>query len=110
MTLTSVLDFARISHPNAEILEDHLVPLEDGATDALAFNSGMAAIVSALLQRLGPGEQAPVLIDVPRGSSIESWLIGEGFEVTRRLTRMVRGYAQPGNPQLSFAIAGFEYG
>src|SRR5256885_9534917 len=29
------LIYARISHPNAEILEDHLVPLEAGATDAL---------------------------------------------------------------------------
>ena len=69
-----------------------------------------AAIVSALLERLAPGEQSPVLIDVPRGSAIESWLIGEEFEVTRRLTRMVRGAAQLGNPQLLFAIAGFEYG
>src|SRR5580698_3297165 len=34
------LIYARISHPNAEILEDHLVPLESGAVDALAFNSG----------------------------------------------------------------------
>ncbi len=41
------LIYARISHPNAEILEDHLVPLEAGATDALAFNSGMAAIMTA---------------------------------------------------------------
>jgi len=69
-----------------------------------------AEIVSALLERLNPGEQTPVLIDVPRKSSIESWLIGEGFEVTRRLTRMVRGTAQMGAPELLFAIAGFEYG
>lgn len=41
------LIYARISHPNAEILEDHLVPLEPGATAALAFNSGMAAIMTA---------------------------------------------------------------
>jgi hypothetical protein len=69
-----------------------------------------AAIVSALLDQLNPGEQSPVLIDVPRGSSIESWLIGEGFQVTRRLTRMVRGYAQLPRAELLFAIAGFEYG
>jgi GNAT superfamily N-acetyltransferase len=69
-----------------------------------------AAIVSALLERANPGEHCPVLIDVPRGSGLESWLIGEGFEVTRRLTRMVRGYTESGNPQLLFAIAGFEYG
>lgn len=41
------LVYARISHPNAEILEDHLVPLEAGAAAALAFNSGMAAIMTA---------------------------------------------------------------
>jgi len=41
------LIYARISHPNAEILEDQLVPLEPGATDALVFNSGMAAIMTA---------------------------------------------------------------
>ncbi len=43
----AALIYSRISHPNAEILEDHLVPLEPGATDALAFNSGMAAIMTA---------------------------------------------------------------
>ena len=37
------LIYARISHPNAEMLEDRLVPLEPGATDSLVFNSGMAA-------------------------------------------------------------------
>lgn len=41
------LIYARISHPNAEILEDQLVPLETGATDAIVFNSGMAAIMTA---------------------------------------------------------------
>ena len=41
------LIYARISHPNAEILEDQLVPLEPGGTDALVFNSGMAAIMTA---------------------------------------------------------------
>jgi len=69
-----------------------------------------SAIVSALLERCNPSEQSPVVIDVPGGSSIEPWLIAEGFEVTRRLTRMVRGYAQLGSPELLFAIAGFEYG
>ncbi len=41
------LIYSRISHPNAEILEDHLVPLEPGANSALVFNSGMAAIMTA---------------------------------------------------------------
>jgi methionine-gamma-lyase len=38
------LIYARISHPNAEILEDQIVPLEPGARAAVVFNSGMAAI------------------------------------------------------------------
>src|SRR5512133_3252285 len=42
------LIYSRISHPNAEILEDQIVPLEPGATAAAVFNSGMAAIMTAL--------------------------------------------------------------
>jgi len=41
------LIYSRISHPNAEILEDQIVPLELGARDAAVFNSGMAAIMTA---------------------------------------------------------------
>lgn len=40
------LIYARISHPNAEILEDQVVPLEPGAKASAVFNSGMAAISS----------------------------------------------------------------
>src|SRR6478609_11180452 len=42
------LIYSRFSHPNAEILEDQIVPLEAGATEAAVFNSGMAAIMTAL--------------------------------------------------------------
>lgn len=38
------LIYARLSHANAEILEDQIVPLEPGARAAAIFNSGMAAI------------------------------------------------------------------
>ena len=38
------LIYARLSHPNAEILEDQIVPLEPGARASVVFNSGMAAI------------------------------------------------------------------
>jgi methionine-gamma-lyase len=38
------LIYSRLSHPNAEILEDQVVPLERGAQAAAVFNSGMAAI------------------------------------------------------------------
>src|SRR6476661_2440107 len=41
------LVYSRFSHPNAEILEDQIVPLEQGATHAAVFNSGMAAIMTA---------------------------------------------------------------
>src|SRR6476659_3358855 len=38
------LIFSLLSHPNAEIVEDQVVPLERGAEEAAVFNSGMAAI------------------------------------------------------------------
>jgi cystathionine beta-lyase/cystathionine gamma-synthase len=41
------LIYSRFSHPNAEIFEDQVVPLEAGARDAAVFNSGMAAIMTA---------------------------------------------------------------
>src|SRR3984885_6770899 len=49
------LIYSRFNHPNAEILEGQLVPLERGAEAGLVFNSGMAAIMSALLSLLKPG-------------------------------------------------------
>jgi methionine-gamma-lyase len=49
------LIYARINHPNAEILEDQVVPLEPGAASAAVFNSGMAAIMTAFLTFLRPG-------------------------------------------------------
>jgi methionine-gamma-lyase len=49
------LIYSRLSHPNAEILEDHLVPLEPGAQAAAVFNSGMAAISTAFLTLCPPG-------------------------------------------------------
>src|SRR5678809_1244679 len=42
------LVYSRFSHPNAEILEDQIVPLEHEATSAAVFNSGMAAIMTAV--------------------------------------------------------------
>lgn len=49
------LIYARLSHPNAEILEDRLVPLETDATSAAVFNSGMAAISTLFLTLCHPG-------------------------------------------------------
>ena len=50
------LVYSRFNHPNAEILEDQIVPLERGAAAALVFNSGMAAIMTAMLAYLEPGD------------------------------------------------------
>ena len=49
------LIYSRLSHPNAEILEDQVVPLELGAKEAAVFNSGMAAISSTFLTFCPPG-------------------------------------------------------
>ncbi len=49
------LIYARLSHPNAEILEDQSVPLEPGANAAAVFNSGMAAISTLFFTFCPPG-------------------------------------------------------
>ena len=49
------LIYSRFSHPNAEIFEDQIVPLEPGAADAAVFNSGMAAIMTAFFAFARPG-------------------------------------------------------
>ncbi len=49
------LIYARLNHPNAEILEEQLVPLEHGANSAAVFNSGMAAIFTVLITVLERG-------------------------------------------------------
>ncbi len=49
------LIYARLSHPNAEILEDQSVPLEPGAQAAAVFNSGMAAISTVFFTFCPPG-------------------------------------------------------
>jgi cystathionine beta-lyase/cystathionine gamma-synthase len=49
------LIYSRLSHPNANILEDQIVPLEPGAQAAAVFNSGMAAISTLFLTLCQPG-------------------------------------------------------
>jgi cystathionine beta-lyase/cystathionine gamma-synthase len=49
------LIYARLNHPNAEILEEQMTPLEPGATTAAVFNSGLAAIMTAFLTFAGKG-------------------------------------------------------
>ncbi len=57
------LIYSRFSHPNAEILEDQIVPLEAGAADAAVFNSGMAAIMTAFFTFARP--QSEIVYTTP---------------------------------------------
>lgn len=57
------LIYSRLSHPNAEIVEDQIVPLETGATVAAVFNSGMAAISTLFLTMCRPGSS--IVFTVP---------------------------------------------
>jgi methionine-gamma-lyase len=49
------LIYARLSHPNAQILEEQIVNLESGADQAAVFNSGMAAISTVFFTFVPPG-------------------------------------------------------
>src|SRR6266436_4633370 len=62
------LVYSRFNHPNAEILEDQMVPLETGAHAALVFNSGMAAIMTALLTFTGPGQSIVYTVPIYGGT------------------------------------------
>lgn len=62
------LIYSRFNHPNAEILEDQIVSLEDGATTALAFNCGMAAIITALFALLRPGQSVVYTVPIYGGT------------------------------------------
>jgi len=62
------LVYSRFNHPNAEILEDHLVPLDNGAQAALVFNSGMAAIMTAILTFAHPGDTVVYTVPIYGGT------------------------------------------
>jgi cystathionine beta-lyase/cystathionine gamma-synthase len=64
--------YARFNHPNAELVEDHLVPLEAGGAVAAVFNSGMAAIMTSILSVVNPGDS--VLYTVPIYGGTQSLL------------------------------------
>jgi cystathionine beta-lyase/cystathionine gamma-synthase len=57
------LVYSRFNHPNAEIVEQQMIPLEPGARAAAVFNSGMAAIMTALLAVVKPGDS--IIYTVP---------------------------------------------
>lgn len=62
------LVYSRFNHPNAQILEEQIVPLELGAEAALVFNSGMAAIMTALLTFAQPGQSIVYTVPIYGGT------------------------------------------
>lgn len=62
------LVYSRFNHPNAEILEEQLLPLEPGAQAAAVFNSGMAAIMTALLAVVKPGDTIVYTVPIYGGT------------------------------------------
>ncbi len=76
------LVYSRFNHPNAQILEDQILPLEPGATVAAAFNSGMAAVMTALLAVLKPGDSLIYTVPIYGGTQtlIQGFLQPFGIE------------------------------
>ena len=62
------LVYSRFNHPNAEILEEQIIPLEPGAHAAAVFNSGMAAIMTALLAVVKPGDSIAYTVPIYGGT------------------------------------------
>jgi methionine-gamma-lyase len=67
------LVYSRFNHPNAEILEAQILPLEPGALAAAVFNSGMAAITTVLLTIVRPGDA--VLFTVPIYGATQTFIL-----------------------------------
>jgi len=76
------LVYSRFNHPNAEILEEQIVPLEAGARAAAVFNSGMAAIMTALFAFLKPGDTVAYTVPVYGGTQklIDNFLAAWGVK------------------------------
>ena len=93
------LVYSRFNHPNAEIFEDQILPLESGAHAALVFNSGMAAIMTAFFAILKQGDVIAYTVPVYGGTQklIEDFLAGWGVSGiplpagrTDRIDEMIR--------------------
>jgi cystathionine beta-lyase/cystathionine gamma-synthase len=76
------LIYSRISHPNSEILEDQIVPLETDASEALVFNSGMAAIMTAFFTFAGPNSSIVYTMPLYGGTTQLIHVFLEPFGVT----------------------------
>lgn len=76
------LVYSRFNHPNAEILEEQIIPLEPGARAAAVFNSGMAAIMTALLAVIKPGDSIVYTTPIYGGTQTLILDFLQGFGVT----------------------------
>lgn len=76
------LVYSRFNHPNAQILEEQILPLEPEAAAAAVFNSGMAAIMTALLAVLNPGDRLIYTVPIYGGTQtlIQGFLQPFGIE------------------------------
>lgn len=76
------LVYSRFNHPNAQILEDQILPLEPSSTSAAVFNSGMAAIMTALLAVVSPGDSIVYTVPIYGGTLtlIEGFLTSFGIK------------------------------
>ncbi|MBV8072108.1 MAG: PLP-dependent transferase [Acidobacteriaceae bacterium] len=76
------LVYSRFNHPNAQILEEQILPLEPEAAAAAVFNSGMAAIMTALLAVLKPGDCLLYTVPIYGGTQtlIQAFLQPFGIE------------------------------
>ncbi|MBI2687778.1 MAG: aminotransferase class I/II-fold pyridoxal phosphate-dependent enzyme [Acidobacteria bacterium] len=62
------LIYSRFNHPNAEIVEEHLLPLESRGRAAAVFNSGMAAIMTAIMAHTRPGDAIVYTVPIYGGT------------------------------------------
>ena len=76
------LIYARLSHPNAEILEDQIVPLEPRSVGSVVFNSGMAAIATVLLSQCRPGDAVVYTVPIYGGTHLLLHDLLRRFDVT----------------------------
>ncbi|MBM3766022.1 MAG: aminotransferase class I/II-fold pyridoxal phosphate-dependent enzyme, partial [Acidobacteria bacterium] len=78
---TADLIYSRFNHPNAEIVEAQVLPLEKAAVAAAVFNSGMAAIMTALMAHMKPGDAVVYTVPLYGGtqSLIQGFLSGWGI-------------------------------
>ena len=114
------LVYSRFNHPNSEILEDQIVPLERGAAAALAFNSGMAAIMTTMLAYLEPGDAIVHTVPLYGGTQhliddflhqwgvsavpVRAWKTGELIEAIAKTPRLkIVLLETPANPTLVMA-------